>query len=120
MQLCLLALSLGLIAAARADDIALASFLNVRDADNEHARPSLDKSAKNQPLSIAGHAFAKGVGTQVDNRLAIDLAGATRFTASAGVDDATTAAEAEAIAFEVLADGQSLWRRELKKGDAAV
>jgi alpha-galactosidase len=110
-----LSLSNGLRAA---EDVWLSAAVSVRNADNEFARPALDKNAKNQPLRIAGREFAKGVGTQVDNRLAIQLGGATRFTAFAGVDDATE--NGAAILFEVVADGRSLWRRELKKGDAPV
>ena len=99
-----------------ADDVWLSTVVNVRESENEHARPVPDQNAKNQPLRIAGREFAHGLGTQADNRTAVELGGATHFTALAGVDDAT---EADApILFEVIADGRSLWRRELKKGDA--
>ena len=98
------------------EDLPLASLANVRDSDYEHARPVADKNVKNQPLRLAGREFAQGLGVQADNRSAFELNGATRFTALAGVDDATESAVA--VRFEILADGQSLWRRDLKKGDA--
>src|SRR5581483_5462495 len=64
--------------------------------------------------------FAHGVGTQVETRLGFAVNGATRFRAQAGVDDATPPEVGSAIRFEVLADGQSLWRHELKRGEAPV
>ena len=103
---------------AHAEDVWLSATVNSGDADNEHARPLLDKNAKKQPLRIAGQEYARGLGTQVDSRTALQLRGATHFTALAGVDDASDTAAA--IVFEVLSDAQSLWRRELKKGDAPV
>jgi alpha-galactosidase len=101
-----------------AEDVWLSAVVNVRDSDSEHARPVPDQYPKSQPLRIAGREFAKGLGTQADNRTAVELAGAVRFTALAGVDDAT--AGDATLVFEVIADGQSLWRRELRKGDAPV
>jgi alpha-galactosidase len=119
MKLRLLALTFSLLAArVAAEDVALSAVVNVRDADQEHSRPVLNKNTKNQPLRIAGREFASGLGTQADNRTAVELNGAARFTALAGVDDASETAAP--IVFEALADGQSLWRRELKKGDASV
>ena len=114
LRLCLLALAFSF--SLRAEDVALSAVLRAGDADSEHARPVLNKNAKNQPLRIGGHEFASGVGTQVDNATWLDVAGATRFIALAGVDDATE--RPETVYFEVLADGRSLWHGELKKGDA--
>jgi len=119
MKLRLTLLTLSLALSLRAEDPAVnAAVFNARDADCEHARPLLNKSAKNQPLAIAGAKFDHGLGTQVDTRLAFTVNGATRFTALAGVDDVTPAETATAVRFEILADGQSLWRGELKRGDA--
>jgi len=116
LRLCLTALTL--VAALRADQVPLSSVLNVRDADNEHARPVADKNAENGPLRLAGRDFTQGVGTQVDTRLAFELGGATRFSGLAGVDDASPGGAS--VLFEVRADGRSLWQKELKKGDAPV
>src|SRR4051812_23399727 len=85
--LVLLVATLRLSAAPEA--VPLAAVVNIRDADYEHSRPVLDKSTKNQPLTIAGHVYAKGLGTQADNRTALELNGSTRFKASVGIDDAT-------------------------------
>lgn len=106
----------GSIARAEIVEVPLSTILNVRDADNEHAHPALEKNARNKPLRIADQEFARGIGTQVDTRIAIDLGGAIRFTAFAGVDNLSS--QDVPILFEVFADGQSVWRRELKRGDA--
>jgi alpha-galactosidase len=126
LRSCLFALSL--VISLRAEDVAVSSaILNLRDADTERARPAIDRSAQstregnrtsNAPLRVAGRDFAHGIGTQVDTRLGFTVNGATRFTAQAGVDDAT--AEGASVRFDVLADGQSVWRRDLKRGDAPV
>src|SRR5262245_32645379 len=89
-RLFLLAASLAVAAvAAPPETISLAALINPRDSDYEHARPAVDKTATNKPLMIAGQAYAKGLGTQADNRTAIELKGAVRFTTSVGIDDAT-------------------------------
>ncbi|SDS01531.1 NPCBM/NEW2 domain-containing protein [Opitutus sp. GAS368] len=109
-----------LLAMARlsAETVPLAAVVNIRDADYEHARPVPDQSAKNSPLVIAGRAYPKGLGTQADNRTAVELNGATRFTAFAGVDDATESALP--VHLEVQVDGQTAWQQEMKKGEAAA
>jgi alpha-galactosidase len=114
--LCLLAAAIPLGAAT--ERVPLAAVVNIRDADYEHARPVLDRSAKNQPMSVAGKAYAHGVGTQADNRLALELNGATGFKALVGIDDATESTLP--IRLEVQADGATLWQKEMKKGEEAA
>ncbi|HTB80215.1 MAG TPA: NPCBM/NEW2 domain-containing protein [Opitutaceae bacterium] len=94
----------------------LAACVEPKLADNELARPVLDKSVGDQPLIIAGRKFDHGVGTQLETTLALAVNGATRFTALAGVDDATTTADATVV-FTVEADGQTLWHGERHRGD---
>ncbi|HTQ30284.1 MAG TPA: NPCBM/NEW2 domain-containing protein [Opitutaceae bacterium] len=109
------------LAAARgfaAETLPLGSCIEPKQAENELARPAVDKTAgtDSQPLAIAGHTFEHGVGTQLETTLALAVNGATRFTASAGVDDAT---EGDAtVIFTVEADGKTLWRGELHRGEA--
>jgi alpha-galactosidase len=105
-------------AVLHAGELQVSGLVNLRNVDNENARPGINKSALNQPLRIAGREFAHGVGTQVENRFAFSIGGATRFTAAAGVDDAT--AQPATVRFQIIADGVVLWRADLKKGDAAV
>jgi alpha-galactosidase len=106
----------GFVARAEVVEVPLSAILNIRQADNEHARPALDQNARNEPLRIANQEFAKGIGTEVDTRIAIDLGGTIRFTALAGIDNASP--EDVTVLFEIFADGQSVWRREIRRGDA--
>jgi alpha-galactosidase len=106
------------LAALRAEEVALSSVLNVRDAEFELARPVLDKTVKNEPLRIAGQEYAQGVGVQVDTTIALAINGAQRFTASVGVDDRAGGSVDQAVSVEVQADGQSLWQGELRPGQA--
>lgn len=103
---------------ARADDVKLSAVVNVRNADNEHARPALDKTAKNRAMAIAGQEFKTGVGTEVNTRIAIDLKGAQKFSAKAGVDDASEGSPT--VHFEIQADGEVQWQQDIKKGEAPV
>ncbi len=114
----LLAVLVAVRLAAAPETVLLSAVVNIRDADYEHSRPVLDKSTANQPLVIAGRTYARGLGTQTDNRTAVELNGATRFTAFAGVDDAT--ASALPVHLEVQVDGQTVWQQEMKKGEAAA
>jgi alpha-galactosidase len=111
-------LTVALAVAVRAEDVKLSAVLNVRNVDNEHARPALDKTTKNKPMKIAGQEFTTGVGTEVNTRIAIELKGAQKFSARAGVDDASEGNST--VHFEVQADRQVLWQQDIKKGDAAV
>lgn len=104
--------------AASAEMIPLAPLVNPRDADYEHARPAIDKTATNRPFAVAGQAFAKGLGMQADNRTAIDVRGATRFVAFVGVDDATESTLP--VRIEVQLDGRIAWGREMKRGEPAA
>jgi alpha-galactosidase len=111
--------SAGALAPACAETVALSKVVDGRDADFELARPSIDKSTAGQPLRIAGQTFANGVGTQLETTLFLEINGASRFTAVAGVDDATSTNDP--VVFEIMADGQRLWRSgELHKGSPAV
>ena len=120
----LLAVAFTLVAARglAAETKPLGSCIDSRQAENELARPAIDKAAKTEkasktgePLTIAGQTFEHGVGTQLETTLALAVNGATRFTASAGVDDAT---EGDAtVLFKIEADGKTLWRGELHRGE---
>src|SRR4051812_48711193 len=112
-RLILIGLVLNVARLTAAESIGLSTVVNIRDADYEHSRPVLDKSTKNQPLTMAGKTYAKGLGTQADNRTAVEVNGAVRFTALAGIDDATESAQP--IHLEVQVDGQTAWQQELKK-----
>ncbi len=100
------------------ESVPLAPLINPRDSDYEHARPTVDTSTAGRPLTIAGRTFARGLGTQADNRTAVELRGAHRFTAFAGVDDASARDLPVVLAVEV--DGKVRWRQEMRKGEPAA
>jgi alpha-galactosidase len=80
--------------------------------------PQVNRSMREQQLSIAGRKFERGVGTHANSSLWIDAGGATRFTASVGVDDA--AGGKATVNFRVLADGNEVWESGIMQpGDAA-
>jgi alpha-galactosidase len=95
--------------------ILLSSFLDVRQSDNEFARPVLNKGPKENPLRVAGQTFENGVSTEAETTLAIAPNGAVRFSALAGVDDASETNDP--VVFEIQGDGQRLWHAELRKGE---
>jgi alpha-galactosidase len=105
-------------AARQAQTVTLSSVLDVRQAEYEFARPALDKTPKDSPLTVAGRKFERGVGAQAETTLALAPNGAARFSGFAGVDDATESGDA--VVFEVRGDGRSLWRAELRKGEGAT
>lgn len=82
-------------------------------------QPQIDRSIREQPLSIGGQKFAHGVGTHAHSVLWIDLAGGSeRFQASVGVDDAANGPAT--IVFKVLGDGKKLFDSGvMKPGQAA-
>jgi alpha-galactosidase len=104
-----------------AGTLPLTKAVNVRHAETEFARPAADLSTagSRQPLRIAGRTYPTGLGTQLETNVHLAVNGATRFTAQAGVDDATK--DGVAVIFEVQADGQTLWRSgELRRGQPPV
>jgi alpha-galactosidase len=105
------------VAARQTQEVTLASVLDVRQSEYEFARAALDRTPKDSPLKVAGRAFERGVGAQAETTFALAPNGAVRFSGLAGVDDATESNDT--VIFEVLGDGRSLWRAELRKGEKA-
>jgi len=102
-----------------ADTVPLGRVVRPREAESEFARPMADRSAVDSPLVIAGRTYSDGLGVQAESTVSVDVNGAARFTALAGVDDATEGAGG--VVFSVEADGRTLWRSgELRKGAPPV
>lgn len=73
-------------------------------------KPQVDRSIREQPLSIGGQRFEHGVGTHAKSVLWIDLAcGSERFVAQVGVDDAAGNQKAS-VGFRIIGDGRTLWK----------
>lgn len=75
-----------------AETVWLGQAIDARMADDEFTRPRpvTGRSATGKPLQIAGQPYDQGVGTQLETTIGLAVNGAVRFTALAGVDDATS------------------------------
>ncbi len=103
------------------ETLPLSAIGDLRETDYEFARPRPVKAdgAASQRMQIAGQSHTWGVQTQLETTIGIAVNGATRFTALAGVDEATLTDDA--VIFEVLADGETLWHSgALRQGQRAV
>jgi putative heme-binding domain-containing protein len=110
-----LALAIGATATA-ADNTALSSLDHAAVAKTTQ----MNQNADGKPMSIAGHAFGKGLGMRTPGGLAVELgAGAEAFSAMVGIDDAQPGPGA--AEFAVFGDGKLLWRSgALPKGEGPV
>jgi alpha-galactosidase len=115
---CLLSVLFAVSLFGAPEKVPLAPLVNPRESDYEHSRPNVDTNTAGRLMSVAGRPFAHGLGTQVDNRTALDLKGAIRFSALAGVDDAS--ARNLPVMLQVEVDGEVRWRREMRKGEPAA
>ena len=106
-SLALLALS---PSALRAAEPLWLSSLEVDRIEQSYGQPHADTSVDGHGLSIAGHAFAHGIGTHADSEFTVVLKkDATRFRASVGVDDEVAGHEGGSVEFAVRADGKPVW-----------
>jgi glucose/arabinose dehydrogenase len=72
-----------------------------------------------RPLRIAGVGYTKGLGVHAPSDLRVRLNGAyARFRAALGVDDETSGNGS--VVFEVLGDGRSLYRSDVRRGGQAA
>ncbi|PJN40256.1 beta-galactosidase [Streptomyces sp. CB02959] len=78
-----------------------------------------DAAGDGRPMSIAGTAYAKGLGAHADSDITVHLGGkCSRFTASVGVDDETDSAGS--VTFTVLADGKQVAATPVLRGHQAA
>ncbi|OIJ90457.1 hypothetical protein BIV24_18100 [Streptomyces colonosanans] len=78
-----------------------------------------DAAGDGRPMSIAGTAYAKGLGAHSDSDITVHLGGTcTRFTASVGVDDETNGGGS--VTFTVLADGKQVAATPVLRGRQAA
>jgi alpha-galactosidase len=104
-----LALCVCSFAVSAAENVRLSS-LDLTRMRQGWGKPQIDRSIREQPLSIGGRRFDHGVGTHAKSVLWVDLGGgAERFKAFVGVDDAAGSPKAS-VAFKIVADGRTLWR----------
>ncbi len=68
------------------------------------------------PITVAGSVYEHGLGAHAPSNIAFSLGGAcTRLQAALGVDDEVKSAGS--VVFEVLGDGESLYRSDVLTGD---
>jgi alpha-galactosidase len=109
MKLTLLVALTLLTLAGRAADTVWLTSLDLAKMRQGWGTPQIDRSIREQPLTIGGHKFAHGVGTHAASSLWVGLAGgAERFLASVGVDDAAGNPRAS-VTFKIVGDGRTLW-----------
>lgn len=109
--------------AARADEVQIGD-LDVGRVQQEWGRPRAHKSVENNPLTIAGQVFERGLGSHAASSLYIELDGqASRFQASVGIDDEVKAdprAKEFPVEFRLYADGKVIYKSgPMVVGDAA-
>jgi len=95
-------------AIARAESVRL-DQLDIRLTDQDWGQPRANQSVERHPLNIGGTTFEHGLGTHANSSLYISLNGATRFSASVGLDGEVNNPQAS-VEFLVLGDGRQLWR----------
>lgn len=95
--------------------------LDVSAATQGWGDPHKNQSVEGHPLTIGGKVFQRGFGTHAESVLNLTLAGgATEFYAKVGVDDEVNKNPAASVEFEVIGDGNILWRSGvMKAGEAA-
>jgi alpha-galactosidase len=94
--------------------------LDVSQTQQDWGQAHRNKSVDNNPLTIAGRKFDRGLGTHAESTLELDLARRfERFTASVGLDDESKAGGGS-VEFQVVGDGKTLWTSGvMRSGDAA-
>jgi beta-galactosidase len=106
-------------AAAGAGDVCL-SELDISKTRQGWKEAARDFNLHGRRLSVAGQVYTNGVATHALSELYVELRGATRFVAEAGVDDTSDQPDKRMV-FQVIADGRLLWQsRPLRRGDKPV
>ncbi|HEY3915611.1 MAG TPA: NPCBM/NEW2 domain-containing protein [Verrucomicrobiae bacterium] len=88
--------------------------LEIDRTQQDYGDPHRDRSVDNHPLTIGSQHFDHGLGTHANSTLYIAVNGATKFSATVGVDGEVTSREAS-IEFFVTTAGKELWRSGVMK-----
>jgi alpha-galactosidase len=104
-----------LLAASTHANTVWLSSLDLAKASQGYGAPQADKTVDSKPITLAGQVFDHGFGTHAPGLLAVNVNGATKFTASVGVDD-EIANDIGSVEFQVLGDGRKiLWRSGVRR-----
>jgi len=102
-----------------AAEVALTS-LDVTKTKQGWKEPGRDFNLLGYRLKVADQAYTNGLATHSPSELYVELRGASRFRAEAGVDDTSDQPDKKMV-FQVIADGRLLWQSApLKRGDRPV
>jgi beta-galactosidase len=99
--------------------------VNLTDLDISKTRQGWKEAARDfnllgSRLKVAGQTYTNGMATHSTSELYVELFGAGRFLAEAGVDDTSDNPDKRMV-FQVIADGRLLWQSApLKRGDKPV
>ena len=119
MKAHLIFLTFAAAVASQAAETVWLSSLDLSQMRQGWGQPQVNRSIRETPLSIAGQKFERGVGTHASSLLWIKVAGAEKFLASVGVDDAAGSPSAS-LSFKIVGDGKKLWESGvMKPGQAA-
>lgn len=100
--------ALGVLAATHAAETVWLDSLDLTKMSAGWGKPQVKRSMREQPLSLGGRKFERGVGTHANSKYRLDLAGGTeKFEATIGLDDAANGPGS--IVFQVIADGKKLF-----------
>jgi len=104
---------------ARAAETVWLSSLDLTRMSAGWGKPLKDKAVQDQPMSIGGQKFERGVGTHASSRMYVDVGGGCEaFKAAVGVDDEVRG-NAGSVEFRVYGDGKLLWRSGVLKAGQA-
>lgn len=115
----LLMILLTSLPAATAADTVWLDTLELSGITQGWGAAQTNRSMREQPLSIGGRRFERGVGTHAISTTRLELAGGSeRFQAYVGVDD--NANGPASVSFKIVADNRTVWQSGvMKPGDAA-
>jgi alpha-galactosidase len=82
--------------------------LNLQNTEQDWGQPHRNQSVDGHPLKIGGTPFEHGLGTHAASTLCVMVNGATKFSASVGLDSEETSQEA-GVEFSVVGDGKIMW-----------
>ncbi len=92
--------------------------LDLSKVRQDWGEPHADESVDGHGLAIDGKAFRAGLGTHANGELLVRVNGATRFRAMVGLDDEV--GERGSVEFEVVGDGEVMWRSGVVHGGDAA
>ncbi len=103
-----LAAAFGLIGTTHAAETVWLDSLDLAKMSAGWGKPQVNRSMREQPLSLGGKKYERGVGTHARSLYRLNLAGGSeKFEATVGLDDAANGPGS--IVFQIVADGKKVF-----------